>query len=95
MKHTIEKKPSGTGTIYDLASDLEDRVISGPGKYAVVLAAYYGGKGYTTHKTEKAAIKKSQELSRYEIHHAIIDGNGNRYAVRRDFDEYKLEPDIY
>ncbi len=95
MRHTIEKKPSGTGTIYDLASDLEDRVISGPGKYAVVKAAYYGGKGYTTHKTERAAIKKSQELGRHGIHHAIIDGNGNRYAVRHLSDYIKLEPDIY
>lgn len=95
MRYIIKQKMSGTGSIHDLASDLEDRIISGPGKYAVVLASYYGGKGYTTHMTADAAIKKSQSLYKHGFSHAIIDENGTRYAVRRDFEEYKLEPDIY
>jgi hypothetical protein len=79
MRYVIKQKMSGTGTIHDIASDLGERVISGRGKYAVVLAAYYGGKGYTTCVTESAAAKKSRYAGDYS--HAVIDGEGNEYWV--------------
>ena len=79
MTYTIEQKMSGTGSIHDLASDQFDRVIVfAPGcKYAVVLAAYYGGKGYTTHSTAEAAIRESRRQS--EFSHEIIDTTGSLY----------------
>lgn len=95
MHITINQKMSGTGNIHDLVSDLEDRVISGPGKYAVVLASYYGGKGYTTHKTAEAAAKKSNSLHKEGFSHAILDEHGNRLAVRQGFNGPELVPDTY
>jgi hypothetical protein len=91
--YTIEKKMSGTGTIHDLASESRDRDIRFPGgcKYAVVLAAYYGGKGYTTHKTAEAAIAKSKQVSCYS--HAIIDDEGNRYTVKPGYYQDELVRD--
>lgn len=82
--YTIPQKMSNTGTIYDLASDTYDRnVIFAAGcKYAVVLASYYGGKGYTTHKTETAAIAASRRNRHYA--HEIIDTEGFRYTAERD-----------
>ena len=78
---TIPAKMSGTGTIHDTASEHGSREIKFPKghNYAVVLAAYYGGKGYTTHATEEAAIKASQKNS--EFSHVIIDDEGNHYAI--------------
>jgi len=78
--YTIEQKMSGTGSIHDIASDNFDRDINFPkgSKYAVVLAAYYGGKGYTTHKTETAAIEQSNRVWNYS--HSVIDTLGNEYA---------------
>ena len=77
--YTIPQKMSGTGTIHDLANDMCDREIKLPkgAIYAVVLASYYGGKGYTTHKTEAAAIKQSRDVRGYS--HKIIDCNGQEY----------------
>jgi len=82
--YVIEQKMSGTGSIYDLASDKFDREIKFPAgsKYAVILVAYYGGKGYTTHKTTEAAIAKSKSLHEYS--HAIIDCDGNEYGINGD-----------
>lgn len=82
--YTIEKKMSGTGSIHDIASDLFDRdIVFGPGcQYAVVLASYYGGKGYSTHKTEAATISASNKQQDYS--HAIIDTTGTRYTVCYD-----------
>ena len=79
--HTIEQKMSGTGTIHDIASDQYDRdiVFAARCKYAVVEAAYYGGKGYTTHRTEEATIKTSK---RNKYSHAIIDDEGNEYEIK-------------
>ena len=78
--YIIPQKPSNTGSIHDLASDCFDREINfAPGcKFAVVLAAYYGGKGYTTHKTAEAAIKAANRRKDYSK--AIIDADGNGYA---------------
>ena len=74
--YTIPAKQSNTGSIHDIA-DTEDRpIIFGKDCiYAVVLSSYYGGKGYTTHKTEESAIKKSKSLRGWSHH--IIDINGN------------------
>ena len=82
MNYTIEAKMSGTGTIHDIASDLQARHIVGRGDYAVVLASYYGGKGYTTHMTEATAIRQSRKVRAYS--HEIIDGNGRRYLNTGD-----------
>ena len=78
--YTIPQKSSNTGSIYDLASDMFDRDIkfSAGYQFAVVNAAYYGGKGYTTHRTESAAIAASK---RNDYNHQIIDTLGNIYAV--------------
>lgn len=75
--YTIEGKMSNTGTCHDLASDNFDRDIKFPKDaiFAVVLAAYYGGKGYTTHKTEGAALTQSNRIKDYS--HQIIDDKGN------------------
>lgn len=58
-------------------------IVFAPGcKYAVVLASYYGGKSYTTHKTEGAAIAASNRQREYS--HQIIDYDGNSYCVYND-----------
>lgn len=82
--YTIAQKMSNTGSIHDIASDLFDReIVFAPGcLYAVVLASYYGGKGYSTHKTEAAAIAASDKQKDYS--HLIADYNGDRYYVNYD-----------
>lgn len=82
--YIIPQKMSNTGSIHDLASDLFDRdIVFGAGcKYAVVLAAYYGGKGYSTHRTEAAAIAASKRDKEYS--HEIIDTTGQRLLVYGD-----------
>ena len=71
---------SGTGSIHDIASDSYDRdiVFANGCKFAVVLASYYGGKGYTTHRTEQATIAACRKVKEYS--YAIIDTIGNRYT---------------
>jgi len=78
--YIIPQKMSGTGSIHDIASDQYDREIrfASGCKYAVVLAAYYGGKGYTTHHTDKAAISASLRAGSHS--HRIIDVYGNEYS---------------
>lgn len=82
--YTIEQKQSGTGTIHDIASEMFDRdIVFAPGcKYAVVKAAYYGGKGYTTHKTQSAAAAMSAKLK--DVSHSIIDADGVEYYAQYD-----------
>jgi hypothetical protein len=80
-KVIIPQKQSNTGTIHDIASEHFDREIKFPKGhlYAVVLAAYYGGKGYTTHASESATIqadKRQKEFSRQ-----IIGVDGWMYDV--------------
>ena len=81
ITYTIHQKMSNSGSIHDIASDMYDREIkfAKDCKYAVVLSSYDGGKGYTTHKTEGAAIRASRSVSDYS--HAIIDADGNEYEV--------------
>lgn len=75
---TIQQKASGTGSIHDVASDLFDRdIVFAPGcVYAVILSSYYGGKGYSTHKSPEAAIAASRKNKDYS--HIIVDIQGNR-----------------
>jgi len=79
--YTIQQKMSNTGSIHDIASDQFDRDIVFPAgcKYAVVLASYYGGRGYTTHKTERSAIVASHKVADYS--HSIIGTDGAEYQV--------------
>lgn len=72
---------SNSGSIHDIASDMGDREIKFPDGhfYAVVLSSYYGGKGYTTHKTECAAIKQSKKVGEYS--HKIIDDDGREMII--------------
>jgi hypothetical protein len=80
---TIAAKPGGTGDIHDIRSEHYDREITfrGATKYAVIRAAYYGGKGYTTHATEQSAIAESLRLQRQDYSHSIIDRDGNAYRA--------------
>lgn len=82
--YTIKQKMSGTGSIHDIASDSYDRdIVFAPGcKYAVVLSSYYGGKGYSTHRTEYATAAESKKNK--EFSHAIIDIEGNKYDTFDD-----------
>lgn len=82
--YTIPRKMSGTGTIHDLASEHNDRdIVFGAGcVFAVVKASYYGGKGYTTHKTEAAAAKASRAVADYS--HQVIDRDGESYTANYD-----------
>ena len=78
--YTIKQAMSNTGSIHGIASEHSDRVIvfSKDCIYAGVLASHYNdGKGYTTHKTEKAAIAQSRKLSKDGWSHRIIDTDGN------------------
>lgn len=80
-KVIIPQKVGGTGSIHDIASDQYDREVKIPkgSQFAVVLAAYYGGKGYTTHKTESATIqadRRQREFSRQ-----ILGADGWTYRV--------------
>lgn len=79
--YVIPQKMSNSGTIHDIASDMHDREIrfARGCKYAVVSAAYYGGKGYTTHRTAEAAIGASRKNREYS--HLIIDADGNEYDI--------------
>ena len=81
VTYTIPKKESNTGSIHDIASDMYDREIVFPAghKYAVVCASYYGGKGYTVHCTEHAAIAQSRRWAEYS--HEIIDVTGKEYVA--------------
>jgi len=81
--YTIKKKMSGTGTIYDIASDQFDLPIKfrKGTKFAVVLSASYGDYRYSTHKTAEAAAKMSDRQARAGYSHAVIDYDGNMYTA--------------
>ena len=88
--YTIPQKMSNSGNIHDIAADNYDRDIKFQAgcKYAVVLSGYYGGKGYTTHRTQAATITASKQCGDYS--HKIIDCAGNKYLVNGD----RLEKEI-
>jgi hypothetical protein len=81
--YTIPQKLSGTGTIYDLASDQMSREImfNDNAQFAIVLAAYYGhGENiYFLANDEEEAVEISDRESDYS--HAIIDLDGNHYEI--------------
>lgn len=71
---TIEKKMSGTGSIYDIASDLEDIEISMDGfEYAIVTPSYYNARP-TRHRSLDAAVAKYRRMS--DLHPTVLDANG-------------------
>ena len=84
---------SNSGSIHDIASDMFDREIRFPkgSRYAVVDASYYGGKGYTTHRTEQAAAKMAAASA---FSGCIIDTEGTVYDIRHEYDGMSLEPRI-
>ena len=61
---TIRQKQSNSGSIHDLASDMRDREIRIPDSatHVIVLASYYGGKGYSTHESGESAAAKMRKL---------------------------------
>ena len=83
MTYIIRQQESAS--VYEIASNIMDRKIHfGPGcVFAVVLAAYYGGKGYTTHKTEQTAIRAAKKVSA-AYSYEIIDTTGARYSIVAD-----------
>lgn len=64
------------GSIHDISSGHFDREIKFPkgSKYAVVLASYYAGKGYTTHATESATIQADRRMREYSRQIIGVDG---------------------
>jgi len=78
---TIPQKRNNTGSIHDIESGLFDRnIIFASGcKYAVIKAAFYGGKGYTTHKSDMTTIKAIQSIKNFS--HQIIGVDGTRYTI--------------
>lgn len=99
---TIPAKMSGTGTIHDLASQHGPREIKFPrgSKYAVVLAAYYGGRGYTTHRSKLATIEADQRCKDYSrqilgkdgwAYSVEVGGRGELVLVKSHKTHYKFE----
>jgi hypothetical protein len=87
MIYTISQKMSNTGSIKDIASDLFDRDIdfhSGC-QFAVVLAAYYGGKGYTVHRSARAACREALKLGNQGYCYEIIDQLGRKYDINWNY----------
>jgi len=57
-----------------------NRVIEGPGYYAVVLTGY-AGCGYTTHDSEFDTIQQSKKLEQQGFSHLIMNEKGGAMAV--------------
>lgn len=96
MKIIIKQKTQGTGNIHDLASDEHDRVLHLPrGKYYIVLLpAYYGGRGYSTHATEELAAQEAQLLQKLypKVIIKVIDGDLNVYVA--EWGKLWAQPDV-
>lgn len=78
----IPQKMSGTGTIHDIANQHFDREINfgDDGKYAIVLASYYGnGDNYYIARTKEEAIELHERHK--EFSHQIIDRDGDPISV--------------
>ena len=82
---TIPQKQSNTGSIHDLASEhfARDIRFCGAARYAVVRAAYYGGKGYRTACTEQAACNLARTYGK-GYSYEIMDSAGAIYAADHD-----------
>lgn len=89
-KVIIPQKMSGTGTIHDIASQHYDREIKFPkgAKFAVVLASYYSGRGYTTHETESATIQADRRQKEFSRQIIGVDG----YMYETDYDKLLRYP---
>ena len=76
---TIKSKQSNSGSIHDLASDTSDRQIKIPAtaEYVIILAAYYGGKGYSTHATADSAAKKAKILKKDKYSFEVFRADGS------------------
>lgn len=87
-KVIIPQKMSGTGTIHDIASQHYDREIKFPkgAKFAVVLASYYGGKGYTTHASEEATIQADRRQREFSGQIIGVDGWLYEVDTSRSYD---------
>lgn len=86
-KITIKQKMSGTGTIYDLASEHYDIEINmGESfQYAVCLPSYYNANA-TRHKTEDAALRAYKRLANAGYNGVtILDRNGNEMDIKVDY----------
>ena len=71
---TIKQKESNSGSIYDIASDQQDRTINMDGyQYTVVLPSYYGDQA-TRHRSAGAATKEYTRQS--DFYPAILDATG-------------------
>lgn len=79
----IERRESGRGSIYDVASEFADRIIPmrAGERFAVVLAAYYGGKGHRNFRSASTAARYSLDLTQAGIAHEILDRSGRPYQV--------------
>ena len=77
----ITLKMSGTGSIYDLASDQFDRIVSlhKRTQYVVVLPAFYNAVP-TRHNTIGAALRAVKKLVRQGYAPTVIDRDGNTYS---------------
>jgi len=78
---TIPQKMSGTGTIYDISSNLYDRdiVFGDDDQYAVVLAAYYGNNIYYTAKDGYEAVEILDREA--EFSKTVIDRDGEQVDI--------------
>jgi hypothetical protein len=95
-KVIIPQKPSNTGSIHDIASQHYDREIKFPkgAKYAIVLASYYGGKGYTTHASEAATIQADRRQAEYSREIIGVDGWSYFVSMSGSYDgELERDPD--
>lgn len=92
MKNTkiiiIEAKPSNSGSIHDLASDMRDRNIKIPAaaEFIIILSSYYGGRGFTTHASYDSAVKKAKQLRNDNFSFQIFTSDGENL----DFDGWDI-----
>ena len=84
---TIATKQLNSGSIYDIASDAGDIEINmgSSFQYAVVLPSYYNADP-TRHKTDYAAIKEHDKLTKQGYQGAtILDRNGKTMDIQREY----------
>lgn len=82
--YTIPQKQSGTGTIYDLASDQFDIDIEfGDDEIYAVIAPSYYGLPYTCHNDDESAIR---------AHYSLVDeGYKGATIINRDGEEIEYD----
>lgn len=87
---TIPQKQSNTGSIHDLNSDMMAREIKVPANttHILILAAYYGGRGYTTHGSAEAAAKQAKRFKKDNMSFMAFSSDGKNL----DFDGFDFLP---